>query len=61
MPIMKKWTKKEEDYLLEWYNVVPMSTVAKRVGRTANAVRCKVRLMRKKGFKFHTRGVDDEE
>lgn len=49
---MRTWTDEETKYLRKHYNNIPVGTLASTLGRSAQSIRNKVHIMRKKGFTF---------
>ena len=50
---MRTWTDEEIKYLRENYNKVPMNIVAGQLGRSAQSIRNKIHILRKKGYTFN--------
>jgi hypothetical protein len=51
----KSWTDKENAYLREHYNSLPISDIEAQLQRKAEQIRSHVYYLRRKGFKFHRR------
>lgn len=49
---MSGWTYEERCVLKKEYNVTPIEELAKKLGRSASAIRSQVHILRKKGWTF---------
>lgn len=48
----RSWTADDDDYIREWYGLRPDSQIARRLGRSINAVRIRAYLLRRRKADF---------